>query len=378
MSSSTSRPTVTLDLISTEAPLALDTLPTRAQQSASHAAHLALFPDKLGQVRVRIRNHGDEELALKLKLQGSFPSEWVQAQFNLDHISPIAWLLIHEYHCLAGIFFLQELGYLHREWQYVDGSWATQAFILPPKQNLSKAISFQAPEDFFEQQNALAQNTKTDSLNLTYQGNVSLLTSSGAHAEQELVGYKSVNFYVQPFCSYLDFLPEIYRESDFLARMLAIFEQSFEPTVQAMDNFWAYLDPLTAPKALLPFLASAVAWPMNPQLSLKLQRRLIRHAVQLYQWRGSRKGLQFALHLCTGLPNDDAYIKIRDTDGMEFSIGHVTLGAEPSLGGGQAFHFSVTLNTDFQGGEIEINESSIRSIIEQEKPAFCTYALEII
>ena len=117
---------------------------------------------------------------------------------------------------------------------------------------------------------------------------------------------------------------------------------------------------------------------MNPAWKLKVQRRLIRNAVELYQWRGSRRGLRFALHLCTELPNDERHIQIIDANDTEFTIGQIRLGQEPTLGGGRAFHFSVKLycpqNKDYEA----IDEHLVRSVIEQEKPAFCTYDLNII
>lgn len=378
MSSSTPRPTVSLDLISTETPLALGAQPIRSKASNQSSTHIALFPGKIGQLRVHMQNHGNDDLEVQLKLQGNFPTEWIYSQFVLKDLPIIAWLLIKEYDCLAGIIFLSKLNLQHREWQNVDQDWDTKVFVLKSKQKSQQTISFKIPENFFENQVSLTSITQKKYLDLRYEGNISLLRISNSFQERELIGYKPINLYIQPTCSYLDFLPEIYQESDFFARVLTIFEHSFDPTIQTMDNFWAYLDPLTAPKALLPFLATAVAWPMNPSWTLKLQRRLIRNAVKLYQWRGSRQGLRFALHLCTGLPNDDAYIQVRDTDNTEFTIGNVTLEEEPILGGGKTFHFSVILRSSTEVEKKQINEPVVREIIEQEKPAFCTYDLEII
>ena len=345
MTQSVSRPDIALDLVSTDVPITLDVMPLEAQEVASEETNLALFPDKIGDIRVRMHNHSQQEMNLVLKVEANFPLSWLQLDLE--------------------------------EWQEPsrpDELWQTQAFLLEPKESLQKTISFQIPEQFFEEQAALQ---KQEILDLKYQGQIYLATASETHPEQ-LVGYKTVDFYIQPLCSYINFLPEIYQQSDFLTRLLMIFEQTFDPTVQIMEHFWAYLDPLTAPKALLPFLAEAVAWPMNPAWKLKVQRRLIRNAVELYQWRGSRRGLALALHLCTGLPNDNHHIQIVDANDNEFTIGQVWLGQEPTLGGGRAFHFSVKLRSSNEVDSTEIDEDLVRSVIEQEKPAFCTYELEII
>ena len=166
-----------------------------------------------------------------------------------------------------------------------------------------------------------------------------------------------------------------------MGRLLKIFEQSFEPAVQTLDSLWAYLDPLTAPQALLPFLAQWVAWQMQPQIGLQRQRQLIRSAIQIYRWRGTRRGLRFYLHLATDLPLDehlldeaDKHIGISESFGRGAVFGESRLGEDAILGGGRPFHFIVHLRPD---SSHQIDESLVRSIIEQEKPAFCTYDLYI-
>ncbi|WP_346294226.1 phage tail protein [Sphaerothrix gracilis] len=346
-SSSQPRPTVSLDVISAEMPVAVDVVPfgTGSEQATTH---LVLLPGKLGEFGVRLQNLGNQELQLTLKLKNNFPADWIYLNgAELDWRSPAS----------------------------PDVPWQTQPFVLSPKQTLQKNITFQVPADFFEEQAALVAQ---EALEQQYQGQLYLYASRPQTDREQLVGYQAVSFHVRPLCGYLDFLPEIYQQSEFLGRFLTIFEQAFDPTVQTLDTFWAYLDPLTAPKALLPFLAEWVAWPMNPRWKLKQQRRLIRHAVELYQWRGSRRGLQFALHLCTGLPLSEDHIQIKDAGEIEFTLGDVVLADEPTLGGGRSFHFSVVLRPATAEQAREIDEALVRSIIEQEKPAFCTYELEIV
>jgi phage tail-like protein len=148
-----------------------------------------------------------------------------------------------------------------------------------------------------------------------------------------------------------------------------------------MDSLWAYLDPLTAPKALLPFLASWVAWPMDPRWSTQKQRRLIRQALEIYRWRGTRRGLRLYLHLYTDLPLDedipqeaDKHIGIEEVFGDGFVLSTTCLGQDSIIGGGRPYHFIVTLRPD---PDVPLDEKLVRYIIEQEKPAFCTYELYI-
>ena len=176
-------------------------------------------------------------------------------------------------------------------------------------------------------------------------------------------------------------MPEIYQEIDFVGRFLKIPELSFDPDVEIWSNQWAYLDPLTAPEAMLPFLAYCFNWKLDHRLPLFLQRRLIRYAMQIYRWRGTRRGLRLFLHLLTKLPLDEdlpeeeKHISIRENLQKRMVLGKTFLGNDSILGGGKAFYFSVHLN--FDNYEQTVSEDIIRSVIEQEKPAFCSYDLSI-
>ena len=168
---------------------------------------------------------------------------------------------------------------------------------------------------------------------------------------------------------------------DFIGRLLKIFEQSFEPTVNTLQSLWAYLDPLTAPEALLPFLAQWVGWHNEVTWSVAQQRSLIRRAMEIYRWRGTKRGLQLYLHLYTGLPLTDPTrspqqqpIQVNSAIQHGFILGESDLGPTAILGGGRPFHFNVTLRPN--AGQF-LDETLVRSIIDQEKPAVCTYDLEI-
>ena len=160
---------------------------------------------------------------------------------------------------------------------------------------------------------------------------------------------------------------------------MTIFEAAFEPVVNSFSSMWAILDPLTAPQSLLPFIAHWLAWPHDSEVSLHHQRRLIRHAVEIYRFRGTRKGLRFYLHLYTDLPLDeeigseaDKSISITEPSGQGCLLGIAQMGIDAVLGGGKPYHFEVRLRC---GPDDAIDEPLVRRIIEQEKPAFCTYGL---
>ncbi|MEM8612438.1 MAG: phage tail protein [Cyanobacteria bacterium P01_H01_bin.105] len=307
-----------------------------------------LVPGKLTEVAVKIKNNSQQQLRVRLGLQGGFPDAWFDCAESWQENTSLA--------------VQQSL------------KFSTHYFELPPHQTVYKTLGFTLPHDFFEDPNALRSHQH---LTLGFDGEVFLHHQlAGDEQAVQLIAYKTLQLYTRPSRIYQQFLPEFYQESDFLGRFLSIFEQSFEPVYETAETFWAYLDPLLTPKALVPFLAHWVAWPMNSRLPLSQQRRLIRHAVEIYQWRGTARGLTLCLQLCTGL--EAQQIEITEPDEREFAVGEITLGDAPSLGGGKAYHFIVILKPDTQDQLDGLDEAALRALIEQEKPAFCTYDLEIV
>ncbi|MGB0561798.1 MAG: phage tail protein, partial [Spirulinaceae cyanobacterium] len=215
---------------------------------------------------------------------------------------------------------------------------------------------------------------------LDYQGSFEVYSRS-PNASQRVQQTVEFRLFVRPRSLYLDFLPDIYREVDFVGRFLKIFEQTFEPDIQVLSNLWAYLSPQTAPEAMLPFLAHWVGWPLTPQLSLQRQRQLIAGAVELYRWRGTRRGLKYAIHLFTDLPlgptapDAPQPIEIQEFGGRGFVLGETRLGRDATMGGGRPYHFIVQLSPL---PDQSLNLPLIKQVIEQEKPAFCTYELMVM
>jgi phage tail-like protein len=260
-----------------------------------------------------------------------------------------------------------------RQVEYIDPPVLAD---IPSGETKYASLKFRVPTDFFEHPEALNIQQKT----LQSDSMIKISVFARLQGIRTLVKDECFYFAVRSPCTYLDFLPEIYRESDFMGRFLMIFEQTFDPDIQTLDTLWAYLDPLTAPKAMLPFLAHWVAWDMEPRWTLKQQRRLIRHAVELYRWRGTREGLRLFLHLYTDLPLDEdlpeseKHIGIVEDFNRKFVLGEVRFDQNPKLGGGRPYHFSVTLRSEYSE---RIEEPLVREIIERYKPAFCTYDLQL-
>jgi phage tail-like protein len=292
---------------------------------------LRLSPGEPSELVVQVRNDRDQPLTIQMQVSGDFPNHW----------------------CRLG----------------QEGSQ------IPPGRQMDAVVQFDLPNDHFERQPL----SPGGQLQLNYSGQVVIEAQlDGRPQWQSMAPFTLV---VRPHSLYPRFLPSLYREVDFIGRLLAVFEQTFEPAVNAMDTLWAHLDPLTAPSQLLPFLAHWVGWEALPQWPLAEQRRLIRQALEIYRYRGTRRGLGLYLHLYTGLPLPDPEtplaeraIAIEEVFTRGFVLGETTLGQDAVLGGGRPFHFYVRLRPPPQH---PLDEPLIRTIIEQEKPAFCTYDLTI-
>jgi phage tail-like protein len=345
MVQSRSSPAVRIQLTPMQIPEALPVagLAFANAENMDVAGHsLLLHPGHPSEMIVQVQNLEQRPLRVSLSVEGNFPSQWCQI--------------------------------------------GTEGSEIPPRGQMDAVLYFSIPDTFFEDQEAMPTAGyanapgKKDKLTLNFRSLITLHIDPGTDNEQ-IERSEYFDLYIRPYTAYMEFLPILYREVDFIGRFMKIFEQAFQPIVDSYKVMWANLDPLTAPQALLPFMAHWVAWQVDSVWDLQQQRRLIRRAVELYRWRGTRKGLRLYLHLYTGLPLDehlpneaDKHISITEPFGPSFIIGDAQLG-NAVLAGGQPYHFIVRLRSNIYSGII--NEQLIERIIEQEKPAFCTYELSI-
>ena len=315
---------------------------------------LRLNPDEPSELLIQVRNISQHPLQLRLNVTGDFPAKWCYMGIEEPAVSP------------TGLLLKNGPGQFPVTWCMREAIATHQQFDI--------SLYFQPAADFFEAAHALGPQ---ETLKLNYQGQIQIY--AGPDGADCLMGVENFSLHIRPDSRYLKFLPAVYQEVDFIGRFLKLFEQAFDPAVQAISWMWAYLDPLTAPEALLPFLAQWVGWPSDIYWSQVQQRKLIRRAFEIYQWRGTKQGLRLYLHLYTGLPLDlpetpesQKHISIQEVFSRGFVMDAARLDQDAILGGGKPFHFTVLLRApDPQ----QLDEALIRTIIDQEKPAFCTYDL---
>jgi phage tail-like protein len=327
MSQAISALPIVVQMFSMSVPQTLDVAPTALSGAAIAQIDpnaLLLHPGEPGEILVSLENPSDRTIQVRIEVDGTYPPGVCLA--CLEAIEPLA-----------------------------------------AKKKQESTLRFKVQDDFFERQDRLSQERPR--LQLNYQIQIYV------YEDQRLLGYGVFSLFVRPRSFYQNFLPAVYREIDFVERFVSIFEQTFDPYVQAIDTLWAYLDPLTAPESLLPFLAHWVAWRSEPNWPIEQQRQLIRKAIQLYQWHGTRRGLRLYLHLYTGLPLSEEHINIEEIFEGGLTFGRCHLGQDSMIGGGQPYHFIVRLRSEYP--DQLIDEPLVRTVIDREKPPFCTYDLSI-
>lgn len=342
-------------------------LGAEAIEGSQPQSEIVVYPGELCRVALEIKNWESQPQYLTLKLNGTFPLEWCQVQTDAETAPQFGTAP-------------EQNSVEQKSNTAMKAAIDLVTLDVAAKKSKHADLWFLIPEDFFEGQDAL-QGSKEKQLDfrgcLSIYASQSLSQGSSPHAIQE----SDFELNVRPRSSYTDFLPIVYQEVDYIHRFIKIFEQAFDPVVNSFGSMWAHLDPLTAPQALLPFLARWVDWPIDVQLDLTHQRRLIRRAVEIYRCRGTRKGLRFYLHLYTGLPLDeqidreeDKSICITEPLGQGCVFGLAYVGEDAVIGGGKPYHFDVRLRAQPNS---PIDEQLVRRIIDQEKPAFCSYSLRI-
>jgi phage tail-like protein len=174
----------------------------------------------------------------------------------------------------------------------------------------------------------------------------------------------------KPESSYLQYLPGLYRDDEFMGQFLLIFEAIMKPLENTVNNLALYFDPLVTPESLLQWLASWADLALDATWPVERRRELVKSAAELYRWRGTKRGLAEYLRIYTGsVPEISEYIP-----GMR--LDHETkLGINTQLGSsGEGHHFTVSLELN---GNNEVDIDIVRSIIESQKPAHTVYTLQI-
>jgi len=179
--------------------------------------------------------------------------------------------------------------------------------------------------------------------------------------------------------SYIRYLPGVFQrvsfsEHHFLREYLWIFQHIFKSIEDKLDRLHLYFDPHETPAEFLPWLASWVAFRIDPNWPEQKKRHLIKKAIELYKIRGTVKGLKVFLSIFTGVEPE---IIENQWPFKGFRIGvHSTIGVDTViLPPVQLAHcFIVQIPKAFK----EVTDDvviRIHDIIMSEKPAHTMYFL---
>lgn len=168
----------------------------------------------------------------------------------------------------------------------------------------------------------------------------------------------------------LEYLPAIYRSDEFLSRFLLIFQSLVDPIEQRIDSTHHYLDPDLTPSRFLPWLASWVGCDLDPSLDEPRQRELIRQAVELSRWKGTRRGLREELRIRTG----GRALIVENFDGLRLGQ-DACLGLNTHLGVRRDHCIAVTLASDEPA---TLDQRQIDALIHAAKPAHVGHVARIV
>jgi phage tail-like protein len=154
-----------------------------------------------------------------------------------------------------------------------------------------------------------------------------------------------------PVSSYLDFLPVIFADNDFLGRFLLIFQSIWEPLEYRQDHMDMYFDPRTAPEPFLRWLADWLGVVVGGVSEEGRLRTLLGEAVELYRWRGTRYGLTRMIEVCTGLT------PIVAESATNPAVLHIRVSVPP---------------------EAKVDRDTIERLVRVNKPAHTGYILELV
>ncbi len=177
---------------------------------------------------------------------------------------------------------------------------------------------------------------------------------------------------------YLQYLPEIYAHDDFMGRFLMLFESFWKPVNQQIDQVAHYFDPDLTPPRFVPWLSSWMGLPVDDNLPLERMRTLLKHAMPIFQRRGTLEALKMYLEIYTG-----GAVVLQERRAANFVLGlATTLGMGIALGThNQPNSITILLNLDAAelsrtGYTPEVYERKIIELVRAMVPAHVSYSVK--
>jgi len=128
----------------------------------------------------------------------------------------------------------------------------------------------------------------------------SRLPSTNGH-RHALVPYKAEEGIPTEESRYMQYLPGIFYESDFLKRFLLIMESILAPLEWGVDSFEQYYNPNVTTPDWLQWISSWFDVFLHPAIPVERQRAVVRELASLYRARGTRRAMSRLLELYFGV-----------------------------------------------------------------------------
>ena len=182
--------------------------------------------------------------------------------------------------------------------------------------------------------------------------------------------------------AYIRYLPAIYQrggflDANFLREYLWIFQHIFKSIEDKLERLNTYFEPLESPREFLEWLASWMAFVVDPSWDEAKKRRLIKEAIRLYRIRGTVKGLKVFLAIFTGF-EPEIFENIWPFRGFRIGV-HSTIGVDsvilPPVNLAHSFVVQIPKAFKDTSDDMVIR---IHDIIMSEKPAHTTYFLRFM
>ncbi len=152
--------------------------------------------------------------------------------------------------------------------------------------------------------------------------------------------------------NWMEYLPEVFDEFEFMGRFLLIFESTAAPLFWTIDNFDMYLSPEVMPPEWIQWISSWFDLLVLPALPVEKQRRIMEQLGWLFLRRGTPSGLERLLEI---------YFDVT-----------------PEIIEDGNCHFIVRLPlSDRNDNDETFGREVADRLIDSQRPAFASYTLEI-
>lgn len=172
---------------------------------------------------------------------------------------------------------------------------------------------------------------------------------NGHRAIRQIIGY--LPGVPRDKSNWMQYLPEVFDEFEFMGRFLLIFESVSAPLFWTIDNFDLYLSPEVMPAEWIQWISSWFDLLVLPQLHIDKQRRIIEQMGWLFLRRGTPSGLERLLELY-------------------FDVTPIIIERE-------ACHFIVRLPLSEREEDDGLGQEVAHRLIDSQRPAFASFTLEI-